>query len=173
MCFHAHAALVDNAAKVAWHMPRGAVPLAVVKANAYGHGLDTAAKAFLDGGFAELGVADINEAITLRQVSSSRFLCWLRCCLCAALWQSTRLSQCIDSRAQSGRFGQQCSSDAKASARVKQQCRLCRKLMRCGWLPHALFRTGHTWESAAACMARRSSGAPAGPAQWLVPASTT
>jgi len=32
-------------------------------------GLDTAAKAFLDSGFMELGVADINEAITLRQVT--------------------------------------------------------------------------------------------------------
>ena len=63
-----HAALVDNAAKVKWHLSPGARPLALVKGNAYGHGLDTAAKAFLDGGFQELGVADINEAITLRQV---------------------------------------------------------------------------------------------------------
>jgi alanine racemase len=33
-----------------------------------GAGLDTVAKAFLGSGFKELGVADINEAITLRQV---------------------------------------------------------------------------------------------------------
>ena len=65
------AALVDNAAKVKWHLSSGARPLAIVKGNAYGHGLDTAAKAFLDGGFQELGVADINEAITLRQVGST------------------------------------------------------------------------------------------------------
>ena len=51
-------------------MPGNAIPLAVVKGNGYGHGLDTAAKAFLDAGFAELGVADLNEAVTLRQVNA-------------------------------------------------------------------------------------------------------
>ncbi len=37
-------------------------------------GLDTVAKAFLGAGFKELGVADINEAITLRQVRHSDYL---------------------------------------------------------------------------------------------------
>ena len=63
--------LVGNAATVLQHLPPGALPLAMVQGNGYGHGLDFAAKAFLDAGFKELGVTDINEAITLRQASAS------------------------------------------------------------------------------------------------------
>ncbi len=61
--------LVGNAAAVLQHLPSGAIPLAMVQGNGYGHGLDFSAKAFLDAGFKELGVTDINEAITLRQAS--------------------------------------------------------------------------------------------------------
>ena len=59
--------LVGNAAAVLQRLPSGAIPVAMVQGNGYGHGLDFAAKAFLDAGFKELGVTDINEAITLRQ----------------------------------------------------------------------------------------------------------
>ena len=46
--------------------------MAVVKGNGYGHGLTVAAQVFLDAGFRELGVADLNEAMTLRQVRPAR-----------------------------------------------------------------------------------------------------
>ena len=61
--------LAGNAAAVLQHLPAGALPLAMVQGNGYGHGLDFAAKAFVGAGFQELGVNDINEAITLRQAS--------------------------------------------------------------------------------------------------------
>ena len=54
------------------HVGEGVIPLAVVKGNGYGHGLTVAAQVFLDSGFKELGVADLNEAITLRQVCQGR-----------------------------------------------------------------------------------------------------
>jgi len=54
------------------HVGEGVIPLAVVKGNGYGHGLTVAAQVFLDSGFKELGVADLNEAITLRQVCKGR-----------------------------------------------------------------------------------------------------
>ena len=41
--------------------------MAVVKADAYGHGLVPVAKAALEGGATSLGVALLEEAITLRQ----------------------------------------------------------------------------------------------------------
>ena len=61
--------LAGNAGAVLRHLPAGACPLAMVQGNGYGHGLDFAAKAFVGAGFQELGVNDINEAITLRQAS--------------------------------------------------------------------------------------------------------
>ncbi|MBT1035189.1 alanine racemase [Canibacter sp. lx-45] len=55
--------------------------IAVVKANAYGHGLQIAARAALAGGAAMLGVADIAEALALRQAGIAAdvasILCWL------------------------------------------------------------------------------------------------
>ena len=45
----------------------GALQLATVKANAYGHGLLPVARAALDGGAAWLGVAQLAEAFTLRR----------------------------------------------------------------------------------------------------------
>ncbi len=54
------------------HVDEGAIPLAVVKGNGYGHGLTIAAQVFADVGFKELGVADLNEAITLRQARRRR-----------------------------------------------------------------------------------------------------
>lgn len=50
------------------HVGEDVVPVAVVKGNGYGHGLTVAAQVFLDAGFQALGVADLNEALTLRQV---------------------------------------------------------------------------------------------------------
>lgn len=44
----------------------------------YGHGIVTAAKAFLEGGFAEIGVGTLNEALALRaaRVSAPVHLCY-------------------------------------------------------------------------------------------------
>jgi hypothetical protein len=60
------------------HVDEGAIPLAVVKGNGYGHGLTIAAQVFADVGFKELGVADLNEAITLRQARRRRLQGGLR-----------------------------------------------------------------------------------------------
>jgi alanine racemase len=51
---------------------------AVVKANAYGHGAVPAAKAALDGGADRLGVADLAEALELREAGiTAPVLAWL------------------------------------------------------------------------------------------------
>jgi alanine racemase len=42
--------------------------LAVVKADAYGHGLEKVAKVLNRGNIKFFGVSDINEAITLREI---------------------------------------------------------------------------------------------------------
>ena len=49
----------------------------MVKGNAYGHGLLISAQAFMDAGFKELGVADLNEATALRQVRTTQSACLL------------------------------------------------------------------------------------------------
>ena len=52
--------------------------MVVVKADGYGHGIVTAAKAGLDGGASWLGTADISEALTLRDAGiSAPILAWL------------------------------------------------------------------------------------------------
>ena len=52
--------------------------MAVVKADAYGHGLVPVAKAALDAGATSLGVALLEEAITLRQAGiTAPILAWL------------------------------------------------------------------------------------------------
>lgn len=52
--------------------------IAVVKANAYGHGAASAAVAALSGGASRLGVADINEALDLRrQGINAPLIAWL------------------------------------------------------------------------------------------------
>ena len=52
--------------------------LAVVKADAYGHGLVPVAKAALDAGATYLGVALLEEAITLREAGiTAPILAWL------------------------------------------------------------------------------------------------
>jgi alanine racemase len=52
--------------------------MVVVKADGYGHGLVTAARAGLDGGATWLGTADITEGLTLRQAGlSAPILAWL------------------------------------------------------------------------------------------------
>ena len=52
--------------------------MVVVKADGYGHGLVTAARAGLEGGATWLGTADISEALTLRQAGiSAPILAWL------------------------------------------------------------------------------------------------
>jgi alanine racemase len=57
---------------------RGATLMAVVKADGYGHGMVPAARAALAGGASWLGVATLDEAITLRRAGlETRVLCWL------------------------------------------------------------------------------------------------
>ena len=56
----------------------GLASMAVVKANAYGHGAVPSARAALDGGAEWLGVADIGEALELRAAGlSAPILAWL------------------------------------------------------------------------------------------------
>lgn len=52
--------------------------MAIVKANGYGHGMVESARAALEGGATWLGVADIDEARTLRAAGiSAPILCWI------------------------------------------------------------------------------------------------
>lgn len=52
--------------------------MAVVKANAYGHGMLQVAKALESAGADALGVADVQEAIALRMSGiNSRLVCWI------------------------------------------------------------------------------------------------
>ncbi len=52
--------------------------LAVVKADGYGHGAELAARAALDGGADQLGVADLDEALALRSAGiDAPLLAWL------------------------------------------------------------------------------------------------
>lgn len=52
--------------------------MAVVKANAYGHGMLQVAKALESAGVDALGVADVQEAISLRMSGiNCRIVCWL------------------------------------------------------------------------------------------------
>lgn len=57
----------------------GSTPaMAVVKANGYGHGAVAVAQAALDGGASRLGVADLDEAIALRDAGiTAPILAWL------------------------------------------------------------------------------------------------
>ncbi|MDP5051778.1 MAG: alanine racemase, partial [Candidatus Planktophila sp.] len=56
----------------------GTPVMAVVKADAYGHGLVPVAQAALDAGASSLGVALLEEAITLREAGiSAPILAWL------------------------------------------------------------------------------------------------
>ncbi|WP_243854552.1 alanine racemase [Canibacter zhoujuaniae] len=59
----------------------GANVIAVLKANGYGHGANIAAEAALAGGARILGVADIEEALALREAGflpdRADILCWL------------------------------------------------------------------------------------------------
>ena len=60
-------ALRDNAAAFAGAMGAGVELMAMVKADAYGHGMLDAVQAFLDGGASWLGVALPGEALELRR----------------------------------------------------------------------------------------------------------
>ncbi|NYD66842.1 alanine racemase [Agromyces atrinae] len=52
--------------------------MAVVKANGYGHGAVAVARAALEGGASRLGVADLDEALALREAGiSAPILAWL------------------------------------------------------------------------------------------------
>ena len=69
-------AIKSNVAKL--KAKAGVDLLAVVKADAYGHGLVPVAKAALEGGATWLGVALIEEAITLRAAGiTAPILAWL------------------------------------------------------------------------------------------------
>lgn len=71
------AAVRGNVAALREHAA-GAQVMAVVKADAYGHGLVPAARAALAGGATWLGVAQVGEALALRAAGvGGRVLCWL------------------------------------------------------------------------------------------------
>jgi len=66
-----------NLQALADHAPTAAV-LAVVKANAYGHGMAECARAARDADVAWLGVATVDEALELRSLGDTGpVLCWL------------------------------------------------------------------------------------------------
>lgn len=60
-------ALTHNTKQVLGHLHPQSRLLAVVKANAYGHGLVASARAFLDAGAAWLGVSTLAEGVALRE----------------------------------------------------------------------------------------------------------
>src|SRR5262249_6206539 len=60
-------ALRENCRQAAALVPPGVAVLAVVKADGYGHGAVAAARAFLDGGAASLGVSMAAEGRGLRR----------------------------------------------------------------------------------------------------------
>ncbi len=71
------AAIRGNVRALAAHA-RNAQVMAVVKADAYGHGLVPAARAALEGGATWLGTAQIGEALALRAAGlDARVLTWL------------------------------------------------------------------------------------------------
>jgi alanine racemase len=70
-------AIKDNVAALARHVG-GAQVMAVVKADAYGHGMIPAAAAALDGGATWLGVVHVAEALALREAGlTAPVLCLL------------------------------------------------------------------------------------------------
>ncbi|WP_062317455.1 alanine racemase [Demequina maris] len=72
-----HGAIARNVERLRAHAPTAAV-MAVVKADAYGHGLVGASRAAREGGAAWLGVAQPDEALALRAAGDTgRVLCWL------------------------------------------------------------------------------------------------
>jgi alanine racemase len=60
-------AIVHNVRQFRQHLPAGTEIMAVVKANAYGHGAVQVARAALEAGASQLGVAFVDEGIELRQ----------------------------------------------------------------------------------------------------------
>ena len=60
-------ALTNNARLIRSRLPESVRLMAVVKADAYGHGLAYAARAFLEGGAQALAVAIVEEAAALRE----------------------------------------------------------------------------------------------------------
>lgn len=56
----------------------GASAMVIVKADGYGHGAETVARAAVDGGASGLGVASVAEALHLREAGiTAPILCWL------------------------------------------------------------------------------------------------
>lgn len=72
------AAIRGNVASLAAHAPTAQV-MAVVKADAYGHGLVPSARAAVAGGASWLGAAQVAEALELRRagIAGPRILTWL------------------------------------------------------------------------------------------------
>lgn len=60
-------ALTQNARLIRSRLPENVRLMAVVKADAYGHGLAYAARAFIEGGAQMLAVAIVEEAVALRE----------------------------------------------------------------------------------------------------------
>ncbi|WP_062463102.1 alanine racemase [Demequina soli] len=72
-----HGAITRNVERLQEHAPTAQV-MAVVKADAYGHGLVESGAAAREGGATWLGVAQPDEALALRAAGDTgRLLCWL------------------------------------------------------------------------------------------------
>ncbi len=71
-------ALAHNTAVVRERASRGARLMAVVKSNAYGHGLVGAARVFLEAGATWLGVSSVGEGVALREAAiDAPILCFM------------------------------------------------------------------------------------------------
>jgi alanine racemase len=72
------AAIRHNVRRLRQLVGPGVAMMTVVKADGYGHGMHTAARAARDGGAEWLGVATIDEAVALREGGDTGpVLCWL------------------------------------------------------------------------------------------------
>ncbi len=84
-------AIEANALAIKNRLPQDCLLMAVVKADGYGHGAETVAKAALKGGADYLGVATLQEGIDLRQAGISCPILLL-----GNLIDSEELNACID-----------------------------------------------------------------------------
>ena len=85
------AAVEANAMALCRHLSEGCRLMAVVKADGYGHGAETVAKAALRGGAASLGVATLQEGIALRRSGIQAPILLL-----GNLTQAEELRSCLD-----------------------------------------------------------------------------
>ena len=99
-----HSQLIRNLRVYQAQLPEGAEIMAVIKANAYGHGDRTVAKTLYDAGIRRFAVATLAEAIRLRAAVPDAELLILGYTPAedAPLLSQYRLTQAIVSRAMAG-----------------------------------------------------------------------